>query len=447
MARGRSSTRAEYREVGTSPFATIGRVIPAFFAETQRAQRKPAPSTSSSSAPAPAATPPRSAPVSWASRSRSSTTGQPASAAPASTWAASRPRRCSNRPTSSNASVVPPTFGISVERADASTPASSGSAATAARRAPGKGLHEPRQEERCRPTSAGRGRLEGRSRSVSRPSTSPASPAVRSSCVPGTSSWPRAHASSPCRGSCRTAQRIVTSDDVLRSSAVPASIIVVGAGAVGRRVRQLLPRPRERGHRARVPAGRSCPSRTPRSRAEMERALKRRGIRVVTSARFDAASVVGGRERCPDPGGQGRGGACRAARRAAAGGHRSRGQHGGRGSRDDSRGRGAGHRRGRWPHATGQSRTCTPSATSSADCGWPTWPRTRASRGACHRRARGRAGRLRQDAASHVRAATGRFHRPDLRTVRGGRSQDPRRASSRSRPAARPSSMATRVAS
>ncbi len=84
--------------------------------------------------------------------------------------------------------------------------------------------------------------------------------------------------------------RIVTSDDVLRSAHVPHSIIVVGAGAVGVEfasyyhdlgcevtVLEYLPNlvPLEDGEVSK----------------EMERAFKRRGIKVITSARFDPSAV------------------------------------------------------------------------------------------------------------------------------------------------------------
>ena len=85
-------------------------------------------------------------------------------------------------------------------------------------------------------------------------------------------------------------QHIVTSDDVLRSAHVPASIIVVGAGAVGIEfasyyadvgcevtVLEYLP--------ALVPLEDAEVSK------EMERAFKRRGINVITSARFDTSAV------------------------------------------------------------------------------------------------------------------------------------------------------------
>jgi dihydrolipoamide dehydrogenase len=85
--------------------------------------------------------------------------------------------------------------------------------------------------------------------------------------------------------------RIVTSDDVLRSSAVPSSIIVVGAGAVGVEFASYY---HDLGSEVTVleylPA--IVPLEDAEVSAEMERAFRRRGIKVVTSARFDPASVA-----------------------------------------------------------------------------------------------------------------------------------------------------------
>jgi dihydrolipoamide dehydrogenase len=85
--------------------------------------------------------------------------------------------------------------------------------------------------------------------------------------------------------------RIVTSDDVLRSASVPASIIVVGGGAVGVEFASYY---RDMG--SEVTLLEYLPAIVPLEDAEvsreMERAFNRRGIRVVTSARFDPASVT-----------------------------------------------------------------------------------------------------------------------------------------------------------
>ncbi len=86
-------------------------------------------------------------------------------------------------------------------------------------------------------------------------------------------------------------ERILTSDHILRSRDVPASLIVVGAGAVGMEfasfyadmgtavtVLEYLP--------AVVPLEDADVSK------EMERAFAKRGISVITSARFDPASIT-----------------------------------------------------------------------------------------------------------------------------------------------------------
>jgi dihydrolipoamide dehydrogenase len=86
-------------------------------------------------------------------------------------------------------------------------------------------------------------------------------------------------------------ERIVTSDHILRSTRVPASLIVVGAGAVGMEFASFYA---DMG--AAVTVLEYLPSVTPLEDAEiakeMEKAFTKRGIRIVTSARFDAASVV-----------------------------------------------------------------------------------------------------------------------------------------------------------
>ncbi len=85
-------------------------------------------------------------------------------------------------------------------------------------------------------------------------------------------------------------QRIVTSDDVLRSSSVPGSIIVIGAGAVGVEFASYY---HDMG--AEVTLLEYFPAVVPLEDAdvskEMERAFKKRGIKVITSARFDGAAV------------------------------------------------------------------------------------------------------------------------------------------------------------
>ena len=86
-------------------------------------------------------------------------------------------------------------------------------------------------------------------------------------------------------------ERIVTSDDILSSTSVPGSIIVVGAGAVGVEFASYY---HDLG--SQVTLLEYLPAIVPLEDAEvskeMERAFARRGISVMTSARFDPAAVV-----------------------------------------------------------------------------------------------------------------------------------------------------------
>ena len=83
---------------------------------------------------------------------------------------------------------------------------------------------------------------------------------------------------------------IVTSDDILRSDRLPASLIVVGAGAVGVEFASFYA---DLGTTVTVleylPA--VVPLEDREVSAELERSLKRRGITVMTKARFDTAAV------------------------------------------------------------------------------------------------------------------------------------------------------------
>jgi dihydrolipoamide dehydrogenase len=85
-------------------------------------------------------------------------------------------------------------------------------------------------------------------------------------------------------------ERIVTSDDVLSGAHLPASIIVVGAGAVGVEFASYF---RDMG--SEVTVLEYLPGLVPLEdgevQKEMERAFKKRGIKVITSARFDPAAV------------------------------------------------------------------------------------------------------------------------------------------------------------
>ena len=85
-------------------------------------------------------------------------------------------------------------------------------------------------------------------------------------------------------------ERILTSDHILKSRDVPASLIVVGAGAVGMEFASFYA---DMGTQVTVleylPA--VVPLEDAEVSKEMERAFTKRGIKVITKARFDAASV------------------------------------------------------------------------------------------------------------------------------------------------------------
>ena len=85
-------------------------------------------------------------------------------------------------------------------------------------------------------------------------------------------------------------KRIVTSDDVLRMDSMPASIIIIGAGAVGVEFASMY---HDLG--ASVTLLEYLPAIVPLEdrevSKELERTFSRRGIKVITSARFDAESV------------------------------------------------------------------------------------------------------------------------------------------------------------
>ncbi len=89
--------------------------------------------------------------------------------------------------------------------------------------------------------------------------------------------------------------RILTSDDVLRMVELPASLIVIGAGAVGAEFASAF---HDLG--TKVTLLEYLPSVVPLEDAEvsreLQRSFERRGISVMTSARFDPASVVTGED-------------------------------------------------------------------------------------------------------------------------------------------------------
>jgi dihydrolipoamide dehydrogenase len=85
-------------------------------------------------------------------------------------------------------------------------------------------------------------------------------------------------------------ERIVTSDDILRSTSQPESLIVIGAGAVGVEFASFYA---DMG--TRVTVLEYLPAMVPLEDAEvskeLERSFRKRGIEVITAARFDPASV------------------------------------------------------------------------------------------------------------------------------------------------------------
>jgi dihydrolipoamide dehydrogenase len=88
-------------------------------------------------------------------------------------------------------------------------------------------------------------------------------------------------------------RRVLTSDDVLRMTELPASIVIVGAGAVGSEFASAL---NDLG--VAVTLVEYLPAIVPLEDREvsvaLQRTFERRGITVITSARFDAASLVVG---------------------------------------------------------------------------------------------------------------------------------------------------------
>jgi len=85
--------------------------------------------------------------------------------------------------------------------------------------------------------------------------------------------------------------RIITSDDVTTKADLPKSIAIVGRRRGRLRVRLSVPRPGRQRHACSNTCRRSSRSRTVTSVPALERSFTRRGIKIVTKARFDAASV------------------------------------------------------------------------------------------------------------------------------------------------------------
>ena len=108
-------------------------------------------------------------------------------------------------------------------------------------------------------------------------------------------------------------KRIVTSDDVLTMDTLPKDIVIVGAGAVGVEFASDVRTTSGSRSRCSSTCRRSSRSRTARSARLLERSFTKRGITVMTNARFDAASVDRRRERHLPDGrarGQGAGRSC-----------------------------------------------------------------------------------------------------------------------------------------
>ncbi len=84
--------------------------------------------------------------------------------------------------------------------------------------------------------------------------------------------------------------RVLTSDDVLKMTGLPASVVIVGAGAVGSEFASMF-----HDYGVRVTLLEYLPAIVPLEdrdvSKELEKSFRRRGIEVLTSARFDAASL------------------------------------------------------------------------------------------------------------------------------------------------------------
>ena len=260
-------------------------------------------------------------------------------------------------------------------------------------------------------------------------------------------------------------KRIVTSDDVLKLDTLPKDIVIVGAGAVGVEFASMYD---DVG--IKVTLLEYLPQIVPLEDADVskvvERSFTKRGITVMTNARFDAASVTTDEERhLPDgrPRGQGPG---RAPRRGHARRHRPRRQHRGHRPRDDQgRDRARGDQ-GQRPDADQGAARVRDRRRRSAGCGWPTPPPTR------DRSPRTRSPATRTSTRSTTRAATrdllpagdrldradrgaGEERRPPAQGRQGARSRrSPRRssaastrASPRSSPTPRPTTRSASTSS
>jgi dihydrolipoamide dehydrogenase len=88
-------------------------------------------------------------------------------------------------------------------------------------------------------------------------------------------------------------RRIVTSDEILKTDVLPASVIVIGAGAVGVEFASMY-------HDLGAPVTlleylpRIVPLEDPEVSAVLQRSFERRGMKVIANARFDVANVTVG---------------------------------------------------------------------------------------------------------------------------------------------------------
>src|SRR4051794_36778233 len=234
-------------------------------------------------------------------------------------------------------------------------------------------------------------------------------------------------------------KRIVTSDDVLRMDTMPASVIIIGAGAVGTEFASMY---HDLG--ATVTLLEYLPAIVPLEdrdvSKELERSFNRRGIKVGTNARFDGASVKGSDDGVAitvGPEGKdateltaemllvaaGRAAGVRDGRPEAAAPWRGRGgardERRGRRARDDGRRAGSWLREGRRPHAhegaaplRDRRHRRRPDARAH---GCP-----RGDHGRPHDRGRPRRPRhgLREAAQGHLLPSRDRVRRPDRAGVR-----------------------------
>ncbi len=260
----------------------------------------------------------------------------------------------------------------------ASTPSPSPPAGSSRRRPAHPGPDEPRQEEQGR-VHPGRGYAPGR-QAGSRCRSSPTDGArtARSCSRARTSSWPPAAASRACPASSPTASGSSPATTSCAARRCRRVLIVVGAGAVGVEFASFYKDVGVRGRRCSSTCRRWCRWRTPTSRRELERSFTRRGMKVITRARFDPASVVADDSGVCLMVGKGR-----ARNRRSCVPTRCSSQPAAPPTPTTSawRRRAPGSSAGscRWTHACAPpSRTCMPSATSSAGSCSPTSRPTRA---------------------------------------------------------------------